>query len=59
MLCSHLQRHQNEVSDNATTALWRLIGNDWGQHGDVVFFLQGAYRDENNAVVTFQLVIHC
>jgi hypothetical protein len=42
------------VGDAATAALWNLIGYDWKQHGDVVFFVQGAYRNNENAVKTFQ-----
>jgi hypothetical protein len=48
------KRNQSQVCDVATAALWGLIGNGWGQHGDVVFFLQGAYRNNENAVKTFQ-----
>jgi hypothetical protein len=60
--CSHLviiykltcRRQQLKISDNAAAALMSLRGNDWGQHGEVVFFLQGAYRDKENAVKTFK-----
>jgi hypothetical protein len=47
-------RNQSKAGDAATAALWRLIGNGWGQHGDVVFFSRGAYRNNKNAVKTFQ-----
>ena len=51
---SSFARNQNKVGDAATAALWRLIGYGWGQHGDVVFFVQGAYRNNENVVKTFQ-----
>ncbi|KIM73871.1 hypothetical protein PILCRDRAFT_14861 [Piloderma croceum F 1598] len=49
----YIYEHQNEVADNATAALWGLRGNDWGQYGEVIFFLQGAFRTKENAVKTF------
>ncbi|KIM80039.1 hypothetical protein PILCRDRAFT_89865 [Piloderma croceum F 1598] len=48
--------HQSKLADNASTALLGLIGNEWNQHGDVVFFLQGMYCNKNNMVKTFQQV---
>ena len=49
---------KKEVADNATAALWGLRGTDWGQYGEVAFFLQGAFRTKENVVKTFQYVIH-
>jgi hypothetical protein len=37
--------------------LWGLRGDDWGQYGEVIFFLQGAFRTKENTVKTFQYVI--
>ena len=31
-----------------------LVGWDWGQHGEVVFFVQGAYRNAANDLKTFK-----
>jgi len=49
-------RQQKNISANAAAALMSLIGNDWGQHGDIVFFLQGACRKKDGKVQTFQYV---
>ena len=49
-------RHQKDISANTAAALLSLIGNDWGQHGDIVFFLQGAFWNEDGKVHTFQYV---
>jgi hypothetical protein len=46
-------RQQANISTNASTALLELIGDNWGQHGDIMFFMQGAYRTEEGKVMTF------
>jgi hypothetical protein len=48
------QRNQKHIVENSIRALRPLIGFDWGQHGDVVFFIQGAFRDDNKRVSTFK-----
>jgi hypothetical protein len=35
-------------------ALRELIGWDWGQYGEAVFFVQGAYRSAGNNLNTFK-----
>ena len=52
LLTCHKQ--QSKISNNAGAALLGLRGNNWGQHGDVVFFLQGTYHDKENVVKTFK-----
>ena len=34
-------RNQNLIVNNVLRALQELIGWNWGQHGDIVFFVQG------------------
>jgi hypothetical protein len=38
-------------------ALQSLYGSDWGQCGEVAFFLQGAYRNAAGSVQIFQYVL--
>lgn len=58
LLLSHLltidHRHQSEILGNATIALQALIGHGWGQHSDIVFFLQGGYCEKAGGIKTFQ-----
>jgi len=37
-------------------ALHNLIGWNWGQYGEAVFFVQGAYRNAENGLKTFKWV---
>jgi hypothetical protein len=37
-------------------AISDLSGNDWGQYGDLVFFVQIAYRDKEGLVKSLQCV---
>jgi hypothetical protein len=54
----NISRNQDTIIENVAQYLASLDGNDWGQCGDVVFFLQGAYRDAEGATKTFQCVFH-
>jgi hypothetical protein len=47
-------RNQQTVSHATSLALSALVGYDWGQHGDVMYFVQGAYRRDDGGVKTFQ-----
>ena len=47
---------QKNIHNNASAALLALIGDEWGQHGNIVFFLQGAYQNKDGNVQTFQYV---
>ncbi|RXW12217.1 hypothetical protein EST38_g13637 [Candolleomyces aberdarensis] len=38
----------DQLLNNTAAVLCRLGGDDWGQHGTVVFFVQAAYRDQKN-----------
>jgi hypothetical protein len=49
-------RNQDNIFDIVSQQLASLNGNDWGQCGDVAFFVQGAYRDAEGSVKTFQYV---
>jgi hypothetical protein len=49
-----LIRNQKQIIPNTISALRPLIGFDWKGHGDVVFFVQGAYRDRAADVRTFK-----
>jgi conjugal transfer/entry exclusion protein len=52
----NISRNQSTIIENVAQYLASLDGNDWGQCGDVVFFLQGAYRDAEGSTKTFQCV---
>lgn len=41
--------------DTTVRTLHGLIGHDWDQFGDAVFFVLGAYRDANDKTVMFKL----
>jgi len=36
--------------------LQQLCGQNWGQYGDIAFFLQGAYCDANGSLKTFKYI---
>jgi hypothetical protein len=55
-ILTNISRNQGTIIENVARYLASLDGNDWGQCGDVVFFLQGAYRDAEGATKTFQYV---
>jgi len=42
--------------DKASDALQSLVGYNWGQFGDVVFYTIGAYRNKAQKVVIFGYV---
>ncbi|RXW12070.1 hypothetical protein EST38_g13782 [Candolleomyces aberdarensis] len=44
----HIYDNQLHLSNNTMAVLRKLGGDDWGQHGSVVFFVQAAYRDQKN-----------
>jgi hypothetical protein len=56
MRLTSFDRNQRSIIDGVSSALHRLCGHSWGQYGDVVFFLQGAYRDEQGHLKTFKYV---
>ena len=47
-------RNQEEIIGGVVKALYKLIGWDWGQYGEAVFFVQGAYRNAENDLKTFK-----
>jgi hypothetical protein len=49
-------RNQKTLIPTTIRALHELGGHSWGKHGDIVFFVMGAYRDENKKVMTFKYV---
>lgn len=49
-----LIRNQKQIIPNTISALCPLIGFDWKGHGDVVFFVQGAYRGRATDIHTFK-----
>ena len=51
-----LSRSQKDITANTGLALKKLCGWDWGGHGDTIFFVLGAYRDENSEIQTFRYV---
>lgn len=53
---SSAPRNQARLHVNAMDALARLTGDDWGQHGQAVFFTMGAFRDRNNKLKMFKYV---
>lgn len=46
-------RNQVNILDNISATLQPLIGHGWGGHGNAIFALQGAFRDDNDKLVTF------
>lgn len=53
-MCKLGCRNQNHIAEDVLKALRGLIGWNWGQHGDVVFFVQGAFRDEDGKLRLFE-----
>jgi hypothetical protein len=49
-----VDRSQEDITTNTAIALKRLCGWDWGGHGDTVFFVLGAYRDQDSEINTFK-----
>ncbi|KAF9529562.1 hypothetical protein CPB83DRAFT_893376 [Crepidotus variabilis] len=49
VIFSNQSRLHLDVSD----ALQSFVGWDWKQHGEVVFFLQGAYRNSEGRLISF------
>jgi hypothetical protein len=49
-------RNQKTLVPTTIRALHELCGHSWGKHGDIVFFVMGAYRDENKKIMTFKYV---
>lgn len=47
-------RNQEDIVGGVVKALRELIGWDWGQYGEAVFFVQGAYRSAGNNLNTFK-----
>ncbi|KAF8326722.1 hypothetical protein F5887DRAFT_1084336 [Amanita rubescens] len=52
-----IDRSQKNITTNIAIALKRLCGWDWGGHGDTVFFVLGAYRDQDSEINTFNSTI--
>jgi hypothetical protein len=50
-------RNQDHVIEDVLKVLQKLIGWDWGQYGDVVFFVQGAFQNEEGELKLFEWVI--
>ena len=51
-------RSQKDIGANTALALKRLCGWDWGGHGNTVFFVLGAYQEENTDIVTFRYAFY-
>ena len=51
-------RNQKDLVSTTLSRLHELIGHGWGQHSNIVFFVIGAYRDENKKVITFKYILH-
>jgi hypothetical protein len=47
-------RSQKDIATDMALALRKLCGWDWGGHGNTVFFVLGAYQEENTDIVTFR-----
>ena len=47
-------RNQGDIVGGVVMALHDIIGWDWGQYGDAVFFVQGAYRNADDDLKTFK-----
>ncbi|KAF8326744.1 hypothetical protein F5887DRAFT_1084317 [Amanita rubescens] len=52
-----VDRSQKDITISTGVALKRLCGWDWGGHGDAVFFVLGAYRDQDSDINTFNCTI--
>ncbi|KAJ3535594.1 hypothetical protein NMY22_g6416 [Coprinellus aureogranulatus] len=53
----HIQSNQAHIDVTTMKTLQSLIGDGWGQHGDVVYFTMGAFRDRNSKLQTFNLSV--
>ena len=49
-------RSQKAVAVDTTVALKKLCGWERGGHSDGVFFVLGAFRDQNSKIVTFRYI---
>lgn len=47
-------RNQKDIIGGVVKALQNLVGRGWGQYGEVVFFIQGAYRSADSGLKTFK-----
>jgi len=47
-------RNQGDIVGGVVKVLHNLIGWDWGQYGEAVFFVQGAYRNADSDLKTFK-----
>ncbi|KAF8650684.1 hypothetical protein AX14_008573 [Amanita brunnescens Koide BX004] len=54
---SEIYTLQKDIATDTALALKRLCGWDWGGHGNTVFFVLGAYQDENSDIVTFSSTV--
>ena len=52
-----VNRSQSDIATNTVVSLKKLCGWNWGGHGDVVFFVLGAYRDQDSDVLPFWYVV--
>jgi len=48
------RRNQENIVSGVVKALYDLIGWDWSQYGEAVFFVQGAYRNVDDKLKTFK-----
>ncbi|KAG6818708.1 hypothetical protein H0H93_002607 [Arthromyces matolae] len=46
-------RRQSSLVHTVTQSLQPLCGHGWKGHGEVILFVQGAYRDKNDIIKTF------
>lgn len=51
-----ISRSQRDVATNTVVSLKKLCGWNWGGHGDVVFFVLGAYRGQDSEISPFWYV---
>jgi hypothetical protein len=49
-----LTRNRQNVVLNTIDALQSLVGTHWKGHGDIVFFVQGAYRSSADRLQNFR-----
>lgn len=47
-------RNQNTITEDVLKVLRELVGWNWGQYGDVVFFVQGAFQNEQGKLKLFE-----
>ncbi len=53
-LISYHRSSQGDLKYETAASLRNLTGWEWGGYGDVVFFVMGAYCNENSDVETFK-----